>query len=572
MRRSFSVGAIIFVLAMFGTVFSQKSFKPIEKTQETEFEPFQISKGKQFSASPSKNSVKVENNESANQNSISNDYKEALNVIKNNYVSGKNIDFNQLNKSSIDGMLHALDPHSNYFDANEYEELLNDQNSEYIGIGASIANYTENGTVDTFVVATYPNSPAFRAGLRYGDKILAVNGVAMTDKNSVFVREKIRGQKGTIARLTIERASTQKIETVEIRRNTVPQPSIPDAYMLRPGIGYIDFSNGFNYTTNDELEVALSDLHQQGMKSLILDMRGNPGGIVEQSVRVAEKFLQKGQIILSQKGRFEIDNRTWRANGRMTEDIPLVVLVDNGSASATEIVAGALQDYDRAIIVGENTFGKGLVQSVINLPFGSGLTLTTAKYFTPSGRSIQREYEHFGLYDYYQNKTNERYKNAKFAGKTITGRTVYGGNGILPDEVVKNPEITDEQAKLLDSMFLFVRELVNGRIESFENYKQTKSIQFGQKIRPSDFAINEQLLLAYKSFVAKNKEQNLKLEENKKFVSNRLRFLLVTSNFGSVTANQVLVENDLQVAKAVDSLPKAQSLALAAQKKTNKSQ
>ena len=169
----------------------------------------------------------------------------------------------------------------------------------------------------------------------------------------------MRGKKGTIARLTIERAANGKLETVEIRRNRVPQPSIPDAYMIRQGIGYVDMSEGFNYTTLDELNVALTELHKQGMTSLILDLRENPGGILDQAVGVAEKFLPAGSTIVTQRGRFKIDSRIWTSKNPKPENLPLVVLVNEGSASASEIVAGAMQDYDRALIIGEKTFGKG---------------------------------------------------------------------------------------------------------------------------------------------------------------------------------------------------------------------
>jgi carboxyl-terminal processing protease len=259
-------------------------------------------------------------------------------------------------------------------------------------------------------------------------------------------------------RLTIERADTKRIETVELKRSRVPQPSLPDAYLLRAGVGYIDLTEGFNYTTAEELKAALKELHAQGMKSLILDLRGNPGGILDQAVKVTEKFLPAGSQIVTQRGRFRIDNRTWNSADKNAETMPLVVLVNEQSASASEIVAGALQDYDRAIIVGEKTFGKGLVQSVINLPYGSGLTLTTARYFTPSGRSIQRDYENSGLYEYFNHKTSlsEQEKNKPLA-RTVTGRKVFGGDGILPDETVKTAKLTATEISLLDPIFFLQR-------------------------------------------------------------------------------------------------------------------
>ena len=400
----------------------------------------------------------------ANEYNITKDFVEALDIIKKYHVAGKTVNYQELTKSSISSMLRTLDPHSNYFDENEYAELLEDQRSEYFGIGSTIANYRENSNYETFVISTFPDSPAARAGLRFGDKFIAVDGVKVSGKNSAYVRDLVRGKRGTTVRLTLERFDTRKIETIELKRNRVPSPSIPDAYLLRQNIGYIDLSEGFNYTTVDEFNAVLSELKSQGMTSLILDLRDNPGGVLEQSVRLAEKFIPRGQTIVSQRGRFAIDNRVWKSENRNPEIFPLVVLVNENSASASEIVAGALQDYDRALIVGENTFGKGLVQSVINLPYNSGLTLTTARYYTPSGRSIQRDYQNGSLYDYYIHK-NQSLTDDKLGkpAKTITGRTIYGGNGITPDEVEKSVQFNRDELELLDPIFLFSREIVAGR-------------------------------------------------------------------------------------------------------------
>ncbi len=535
-------------------------------------DPFKIEKGSFFSASTKSQPKKewgVDGVEFQRDN-ITADFIEALDIIRANYVDGKRVNYNELTKSSLASLLRTLDPHSNYYDSNEYQDLLNDQHSEYIGIGCSIANYVNNGITDTYITATYPESSALRAGLRFGDKVIAVNGEPVNGKSSFNVREKIRGPKGTSVRLTIERASTKKIETLEIKRNKVPQPSIPDAYLLRQGIGYIDLSNGFNYTTIEELNIALNDLREQGMTSLILDLRDNPGGILEQAVKVAEKFLPAGQVVVTQKGRFAVDNRTWKSLNKNAEQVPLVVLVDGGSASASEIVAGALQDYDRALIIGEKTFGKGLVQSVIDLPNGSGLTLTTAKYYTPSGRLIQRDYAGIGLYDYFNHKVKAQNTSSN---RTLTGRTVYGGDGITPDELETQPLLSPVQINLLDPMFFFAREIVNGRIQGLESSKIIQPIQYGQRVRPSDFPNTDEILTAFRDYLSKSnlKVSSQQFDENKQFILNRIRFNLATAAFGSVAANQVLIENDLQVAKAVDALPRAQSLALTARKTLQKS-
>lgn len=569
-KKSFFV--FLFLAVGASSAFAQTKEKTV--SQMPEVEPFKISRGSSFSASakdakPTAANLKSEKS-GVTPDVVTADFADALEIVRGNYVDGKRVDYNGLTKSSLTAMLRTLDPHSNYFDSSEYEELLTDQQSEYSGIGASIVNYEKDGAVETYVASTFPDSPAARAGLRFGDKFVSVGDEKVSGFTSAVVRDKVRGKKGTTVRVTIERGDTKRIDTIELRRNRVAQPSIPDAYLLRPGVGYIDLSDGFNYTTVDEMEVALADLHEQKMTSLILDLRGNPGGILEQAVRVAEKFMQSGSTILTQKGRFRPDNRTWKSKNTSPENLPLVVLVNEGSASASEIVAGALQDYDRALVVGENTFGKGLVQSVINLPYGSGLTLTTAKYFTPSGRLIQRDYSNGSLYDYYNHKTNqtETEKNDS-ASRTLTGRKVYGGSGIAPDEVVKFAKLSQTQIALLDPLFFFARELASGKVKNFENYKISEQTQYGQRVRPSDFAVTDELFAAFKNFVGKNKGWKItpkKIEAEKAYTKSRLRYNLATAAFGSVAANQVLIEDDRQVAKAVEVLPLARQLRLAAGK------
>ncbi len=536
-------------------------------------DPFRISTGKSFSASTTiANTNSTFDKNSVDQKSLSNDLQEAIEILNKNYVDSNSVDNEELFKSSITSMLHTLDPHSNYFDSAEFDELMNEQNSEYFGIGATIANYELNGNLETFVTSTFPDSPAFRAGLRFGDKITEVNGEKVKGKSSLFVRNKVRGPKGTVVRLKIERADNLQPIIVPLKRNRVPQPSIPDAYLLSPGVGYIDFSNGFNYTTIDELNVAINELEKLGMKSLVLDLRDNPGGILEQAVRVAEKFLPRGRIIVSQRGRYVLDNQKWTSRSNDSVNIPLVVLVNGDSASASEIVAGALQDYDRALIVGEKTFGKGLVQSIINLPYGAGLTLTTAKYYTPTGRSIQRNYSDGNLYDYYQNKVSLTDKEkSNFVKQTPNGRKVYGGDGITPDEIIKEADLTSSQIELLDSIFLFSRELVSGKTGGFEEYKIYKQKVYGLRIQPSDYPSTPKLLEKYKDFVAKesNNAAN-KIDAEKNFILKYIRYNVISAAFGNVAAKQVLIEHDKQVSGAVSVLPKATQFARSEMKNRQK--
>ncbi len=501
-----------------------------------------------------------------------------MRLIQENYVEGKRLDFSAVVKSSIIGMLRSLDPHSNYYDREEYEELKTDQRSEYFGIGASIQNYIVSEQADTFITATFPGSPASHAGLRFGDRIVAVDGVKMTGKPSLEVRDKIRGPKGSLVKITVERAADQRLQTVEITRDVVPQPSIPDAYMIKPGVGYVDMTRGFNYSTTDELEEALDGLHRRGATSLVLDLRNNPGGFLDQAIHVAEVFLPYGQRILTQKSRSGFRDNTYESRNRSADPIPLVILVNENTASASEIVAGAMQDHDRALIVGQTSFGKGLVQSIIPLDYGAGLTLTSAKYYTPSGRLIQRDYSDSGFYDYYTHggskRLDQKEDDTRPVGpekKTDTGRPVYGGGGIAPDESVKPNAITASQRRLLSPVFAFARELVNDRVSGISAYKVPGAIDFNHELLLSDFQVSDPVFKAFKSFVAGDptfKSLTPLVDHNRSFVEVYLRFNIVTAAYGRVTADRVLVTtDDDQVAKAVDVLPRARDLAMSATKR-----
>jgi carboxyl-terminal processing protease len=499
------------------------------------------------------------------------DFDEALKMIQEQYVDGKKLNYNDVYKSSIIGMLRSLDPHSNYYDREEFDELKTDQRSEYFGIGASIQTYIRGDQADTYITATFDASPASRAGLRYGDRIVEVDGMKMTGKPSLEVRDRIRGPRGSTVKLTLERAATLKIEKVDIVRDAVPQPSIPDAYMLKPGVGYIDMTRGFNYTTTDELLEALEILHARGMNSLVLDLRNNPGGFLDQAIHVAEVFLRSGQLILTQKGRNGFRDNTYESRNNAPDMTPLVILINENTASASEIVAGAMQDHDRAIIVGQTSFGKGLVQSIIPLEYGAGLTLTSAKYFTPSGRLIQRDYSNGGFYDYYthgagvgREPKKEPVKPNGPELKTDTGRAVYGGGGITPDESVNARTINLTQRRLLSPTFAFTRELVNGRIRGFESSKLPGPVKLRYDLQPEDLKVTEGMFRAFRDFVAADpafKVSTAMVDRNRAFIENEMRFNLVTAAYGRVIGDRVFITgNDPQVAKAMDVVPKARDL------------
>ena len=502
---------------------------------------------------------------------VERDFDEALKVVEQQYVDGRKLDYNDVFKSSIIGMLRSLDPHSNYYDRDEFEELKTDQRSEYFGIGASIQNYNYGDQADTYITATFDGSPAQKAGLRYGDRIVEVDGVNMSGKASIEVRDKIRGPRGSSVKLTLERAADKRIEKVDIVRDAVPQPSVPDSYMLKPGVGYIDMTRGFNYTTTDELLDALDRLHAKGMTSLVLDLRNNPGGFLDQAIHVAEVFLHSGQLILTQKGRNGYRDNTYESRNNSPDTTPLVILINENTASASEIVAGAMQDHDRAVIVGQTSFGKGLVQSIIPLEYGAGLTLTSAKYYTPSGRLIQRDYSNGGFYDYYthgagvsQNKPTEPAKPVGPESKTDTGRAVYGGGGISPDEAVGPRTVNLTQRRLLSPTFAFAREFANGRIKGFDTNK-VGAIDFKHELQSNEFRVTDAIFRAYRDFVTsdpKFKTSAAVVDRNRSFIELELRFDLVTAAYGRVMGDRVFItSDDPQVAKAVDVVPKARDLA-----------
>jgi len=504
---------------------------------------------------------------------IKSDLAEALSVIQSNHIDGRKLDYNAIFKSSISGMLSVLDPHSTYFDPIEYASFRTEQRSEYFGIGATIEDLREGNDVNTYIRATFPESPAHRAGLRYGDRILAVDGNSMKGKTYPEVRKFLLGPRGTTVKVTVEHPATHQSETVNIIRDAVSLPSIAQAYMLRPGVGYVAMTGGFNLTTMDEFEVALKQLHSKGMNMLVLDLRGNRGGLLIQAVRVANTFLQRGQPIVSQKGRFRDSSQSYAAVNDSPDAVPIVVLVNGDTASAAEIVAGALQDHDRALIVGETTFGKGLVQFPFQLDYDSALLLTIAKYYTPSGRLIQRDYSNGGFYNYYfpgglaADKNNQPNPQTGPESHTDTGRAVYGGGGISPDEVVKPGLISASERHLRDVLFAYSLELTSGRVAGFEAYKVQRGIEFDHDLANEDFPVTDALFKDLKRFAASKSVFKVtadQLDKSRTYAERQLRYNILSAAYGYRTATQVFNDADPQIARAVDAMPRARELALAA--------
>src|SRR5438477_12069277 len=369
------------------------------------------------------------------------EFTQVYDIVERNYAEPVNPD-KAIYNGAIPGMLHVLDPHSNFFDPKSYSLLREDQRGKYYGVGMTVG--PRNNKV--IVIAPFVGTPAYRAGIHPGDIIIAVDGKATDNMSTSDVADLLKGPKGTTVRITILREGTDKPLEFSVVRDEIPRYSVDLHFMIRPGIGYMHVS-GFNETTEHEVADALEQMGD--LKGLILDLRQNPGGLLNEGVGVADKFLRKGQLIVSHHGRSSPEKRYVAAHGNGGREYPLVVLVNRGTASAAEIVAGAIQDHDRGLIVGETTFGKGLVQTVYPLAENTGLALTTAKYYTPSGRLIQRDYSNVSLYDYYYNREGEENGQSHEVKLTDSGRTVYGGGGISPDVKIAAQKTNHFQDRLL---------------------------------------------------------------------------------------------------------------------------
>lgn len=491
---------------------------------------------------------------------IEGSFSEALNIIETNYVD--EIKHENLTKASIQNMLRTLDPHSNYFDSKEFQELQSEQHSQFFGIGVTINR--RNNRV--FILSAIKGTPAEQAGLRYGDAILKVDSKPAIEWSTQEVLEHVRGPKGEPVEIEVERAGVPKPLTFKIVRDAVPLPSIRNAYMIRPDVGYVALVGGFNHTTEDELLQSMEGLKAQGMKSMILDLRNNPGGLLTQAIKVSNVFLKKGQSVVSVKGRDKtIESRSYDATNLSPEDVPLVILINRSTASASEIVAGAVQDHDRGIIVGDSSFGKGLVQTVFRLPYGSGLTLTTAKYYTPSGRLIQRDYSGLSFYEYYTRHFKKDGVKEPVGEKhrTDSGRDVYSGGGIKPDVEVKLSEFTPIKAKLFNATFAFARELTTGLIPGQSQFKISRTT-FGHRLKDDEFLVNDKVVAAFQAFTADKpdfKVTDAQLNENLDYVKRRIREEVVTAAYGTEVGTQVLLEGDEQTMKAIGELPNAKQLA-----------
>jgi carboxyl-terminal processing protease len=478
------------------------------------------------------------------QESIKN-FTRVLSIVQQDYAIPVDTD-HALYDGAIPGMLRVLDPHSTFFDPRQYALLREDQRGKYYGVGMTVGPQ-ENHTV---VLAPMPGSPASKAGIRPGDIIQTVEGKPTDGLTTSEVADLLKGPKGTVVHVAVVREGYTDPLTFNITRDEIPKHSVDVAFLVRPGIGYLRLSQ-FNEESDTELAAALKQLDFGSLDGLIFDLRGNPGGLLNEAVSISDMFLDKNQLIVSHHGRASQERRYYAVRGNRGVQVPVVVLVNGGSASASEIVTGAIQDHDRGLVVGEQTFGKGLVQTVSPLSENTGLALTTARYYTPSGRLIQRDYKDVSLYDYLYNHKNPQPTEVKL---TDGGRQVFGGGGITPDVLVSEPKPNAFQELLLRRDVFFPYQ---GGVGSF-----TTSYLGTKPEITRDFSATDSVLTQFRRHLDK---ENIKFTEtditdNLDWIKRQIKKEVFISAFGLPAGYEVELQSDPQVVKAIESLPQARAL------------
>ena len=460
------------------------------------------------------------------------------------------VSLKKLEEAAIKGMLRTLDPHSYFLDPRGFSRLTEEYKGKYYGLGIMIQKQGEK----LVVITPLEGTPAWRLGIQPGDVISHINGESTKPLSSYEAMQRLRGKKGTSVTITIVREGLDKPFDLTIERAEIPLNSVRYAFMLSPDVGYI-FINNFAETTTREFEEKMKMLTKKGLRKLILDLRGNGGGTFVQAIEMADEFLPRGTKIVSIKGRNPYYNREFRAfRNNQYEDLPLVILIDRGSASASEIVSGAIRDNDRGLLVGERSWGKGLVQTVFPLAPDAAVSLTTAKYFTPSGLSIQRDYSHLEDYLFSRNVSREN----REVGYTRKGRKVYGQGGIEPDYEVKFSYKPLTARMLLRGLFFsYARKLVKGETSLGRNpawKNQTFDI---------DFQADERVIQDYQVYL-----QSMKFEyKSQEFadsldqIKRELEREIASALFGLEEGMKVYRLSDPVVLKALEVMPEAEKMA-----------
>ncbi len=456
--------------------------------------------------------------------------------------------------ASIHGMLTTLDPHTNFLEPTDYDLMQEKQRGSFYGLGIIISK--RNGKIT--VITPLEGSPADRLGIRAGDIIDRVEGQPIDDLPVDAVVKKLKGPKGTKVRITIVRPGLPEPLQMTVTRAEIPTNSVSHAFMLEPGIGYIRLKD-FTQTSSQELAEQWEKLEKQGMKRLVFDLRGNPGGLLDQAINISDFFLKKGEKVVSTRGRTASSEQSFQAPGKNTHPrIPVVTLINKGSASASEIVAGALQDHDRSLVVGQTSWGKGLVQSVYTLSDGAGLALTSAKYYTPSGRCIQRDYKDVLEYLSPDDEPAEENGNGAVPPgeifRTDAGRTVYGGGGIAPDVVVKGESLSRFAATLF-ARGLFFEYAVDYRAKHKEI---PRDFQVTNEVRTDFFRfLDGKAVPGYEGKIRAAYEA----EKDAAVIDRAIREELLTAVWGREAGYRATLEGDVQMKKALTLFPDAEKLA-----------
>jgi carboxyl-terminal processing protease len=490
----------------------------------------------------------------------------ALSVIESRYVD--KVESDRLVYGAISGMLQTLDPHSSFMDPRQYAQLRERQEGRYYGLGISIQVIDGDITVQ----AIFEGSPAYKLGIRRGDIIAKIDGEDAKGWTSDQAVRKLRGPKGTNVEVSIKRPGAEGLIPISVQRDEITIPSIPAYFMVDQQTGYIRLQD-FAENTDRDLGRALDDLESKGMKRLLLDLRGNPGGPLDQAIRVSNRFLRKGDLIVYTRGRVPNSDQDFHATEETEYSaLPLIVLTNRNSASASEIVSGALQDHDRALIVGETTFGKALVQSIYRVSQGAGLALTTARYYTPSGRLIQRPWD--GTFDEYLSYTlrdqdANRPHDPKDLKYTDSGRRVYSGGGIEPDRRLDGPVEGFNPSRFART--LFARQLFSGFAQRFSAVGDTRPGASGKdrKFVSPDFTIDQGMVNDFKAFVTSQgvKTDPEAFEADLTFIKAMIRYDIDLALFGVAAARKHLVEADPQAQFALSLFREAEQLTQLARSK-----